>query len=180
MMDGRKSVAFRHPRPANTSEHQRLFGREPFFSADVSALEWDRSALEWEVPGTDPALSRILERHAQALLAEKPELGQAYADRVRTVLASALAGGTTTLESVATRLAMSARTLQRRLTSEGVTFDGLPDAVRLQLAVRYLTEPKVAISEVAYLLGYSEPSPFHRAFRRWTGTTPSEFRRTVV
>ena len=58
-----------------------------------------------------------------------------------------------------------------------MTFDGLLDDLRRQLATRYLADPKIGISEVAYLLGYSEPSPFHRAFKRWTGRTPAEARR---
>jgi AraC-like DNA-binding protein len=71
---------------------------------------------------------------------------------------------------------MSDRTLQRRLAAEHTTFDALLDEIRHQLALRYLADPKIAVSEVAYLLGYSEPSPFHRAFRRWTGATPGEIR----
>lgn len=72
---------------------------------------------------------------------------------------------------------MSERSLQRRLSDDGVTFDAVLDAVRRDLALRYLADPKIAVAEVAYLLGYSEPSPFHRAFKRWTGKTPTEARR---
>ena len=71
---------------------------------------------------------------------------------------------------------MSERTLQRRLKDEGVTFAALVDEVRPDLARMYLADPKLAIFEVAFLLGYSEPSAFNRAFRRWTGTSPSDFR----
>lgn len=77
---------------------------------------------------------------------------------------------------MAARLKMSERSLQRRLADEGVTFDALLDEVRRVLSLRYLADPSIAIAEVAYLLGYSEPSPFYRAFRRWTGTSPSEMR----
>ena len=66
--------------------------------------------------------------------------------------------------------------VQRRLADEGFTFDAILDDLRRDLALRYLSDKRIAIAEVAYLLGYSEPSPFHRAFKRWTGSTPNEMR----
>ena len=72
---------------------------------------------------------------------------------------------------------MSERSLQRRLEAEGTRFAALVDAVRKDLALRYLADPRLALGEVAYLLGFAEPSPFHRAFKRWTGTTPAAMRR---
>ena len=84
---------------------------------------------------------------------------------------------TASLEVVAERLGMSARTLQRKLHASGTSHQELLDEMRRDLAVRYLREPGMAVCEVAYLLGFSESSAFHRAFKRWTGTTPSEFRR---
>ena len=71
---------------------------------------------------------------------------------------------------------MSGRTLQRRLASEGVSYQQLLDETRKEAAVRYISEPTLAICEVAYLVGYSEPAPFHRAFKRWYGMTPEAFR----
>lgn len=173
------AVDFRHARPASTTEHVRLFGVEPRFSCEVNALEWESSVLERSVTSADPGLSRVIERQAQAMLAARPEPMTSYTERVRQLLTTALAqgGGEATLKSLASRLKMSERSLQRRLTDEGVTFDEVLDGLRRELSLRYLADPKLAISEVAYLLGYSEPSPFHRAFRRWTGTTPSEARR---
>jgi AraC-like DNA-binding protein len=75
---------------------------------------------------------------------------------------------------------MSARTLQRRLAGEGLSFDGVLDELRRELALRHLADRRVAIAEVAYLLGFSEPSAFHRAFKRWTGTTPGAARLEAV
>ncbi|MFO0658260.1 MAG: helix-turn-helix transcriptional regulator [Polyangiaceae bacterium] len=122
-------------------------------------------------------LSRVIERHAEALLLSLPELSSGVADRVRQALANGLSDGGVTLAEVAKRLKMSERSLQRKLASEGVSFDALLDEIRRDLALRYLSDRNIAIAEVAFLLGYSEPSPFHRAFKRWTGTTPSEARR---
>jgi AraC-like DNA-binding protein len=124
-------------------------------------------------------LSRVVIRHAEALLAALPvPAPDSSAHRVRRILADALADGEgqATLAAVADKLHMSERSLQRRLADEGLKFDALLDELRRELAVRYLQDRKVAIAEVAYLLGYSEPSAFHRAFKRWTGKTPSELR----
>jgi len=74
---------------------------------------------------------------------------------------------------------MSERSLQRRLAEESVRFEALTDDVRREMAARYLADRKVAIAEIAYLLGYSEPSAFHRAFKRWTGSTPAEARQRL-
>lgn len=175
-----RSVEFKHPRPAATGEHVRVFGVEPRFSAEINALEWDRDILERPNPTADPALARTILRHADSLLAALPEATASYADRVRRIIADKLGEGEATLRSVARQLKMSERSLQRRLTADGVTFDVLLDELRHQLALRYLADPQIAISEVAYLLGFSDPSPFHRAFKRWTGMTPSEARQRAV
>lgn len=169
-------VEFRHAAPRATGEHARVFGGAPKFSCVVNATEWHTRDLAREVPGADPALSRVVERHAEAVLAARPPPTASYVDRVRAQLLGSLAGGDATLASVARRSKMSERSLQRRLSAEGATFDVVLDGVRRELALRYLADPKIAVSEVAYLLGYSEPSPFHRAFRRWTGATPGDYR----
>jgi AraC-like DNA-binding protein len=170
------AVEFRHAAPRSTAEHVRTFGVEPRFSCEANVLELDRSVLDRPAPRADPALSRIIERQAEALLAARPAPTDTTADRVRRLLVAALGEGEASLLAVAEKLRMSERSLQRRLADEGTTFDALLEDLRKQLALRYLADPKVAIGEVAYLLGYSEPSPFHRAFKRWTGTTPKEFR----
>jgi AraC-like DNA-binding protein len=172
-----RAVEFVHARPASTAEHERLFGVVPRFSMPVNALEWDREDLERPNPNADPALARVMLRHADAVLATYPAPAARSSDRVRALIANELATGEITLARAAKALKMSERSLQRRLAEDGLTFDTLLDDVRRQLSLRYLADPTIAVSEVAYLLGYSEPSPFHRAFRRWTGKTPSEARR---
>jgi AraC-like DNA-binding protein len=87
-----------------------------------------------------------------------------------------LNAGHPSLERVAEHLGLSARTLQRKLQDLGTTHNELVDQIRHELATRYLAEKEMAICEVAYLLGFSEPSSFHRAFKRWTGTTPKDYR----
>lgn len=170
------AVEFVHARPASIAEHERLFGVTPRFSMAVNALEWNRELLEQPNPTADPALGRTILRHAEALLAERPAPTASHAERVRRILANKLGEGEISLARVAKDLKMSERSLQRRLADDGLTFDAILDDTRRQLSLRYLADPTIGVSEIAYLLGYSEPSPFHRAFRRWTGTTPSRSR----
>lgn len=172
-------VEFRHGRPDPNAVDllTRFFGREPKFAQRVNSITLEAAWLERALPAADPALFRVIDRHAEALLAALPEATPSTADRVRRALAQGLGGGTTTLTEIATRLKMSERSLQRKLAAEGMSFDTLLDEMRRDLALRYLSDQRIAISEVAYLLGYSEPSPFHRAFKRWTGVTPNEARR---
>jgi AraC-like DNA-binding protein len=95
---------------------------------------------------------------------------------VRRALASRIAAGTTRMSSIARQLGMSERTLHRRLAEDGVSYQDLLEEVRKAAAGRYLDESTLAIGEIAYLLGYSEPAAFHRAFKRWYATTPEHFR----
>ncbi len=170
------AVEFRHPAPPDLREHARLFGRTPRFSAEVNAVEFDAATLDQPSPTADPALSRLVERNAEALLALRPAPAVTQEERVRRLLPALLGEGQATLAHTAQRLKMSERSLQRRLAGEGLTFDALLEELRRDLSLRYLQDPKVAIAEVAYLVGYSEPSAFHRAFKRWTGRTPAEAR----
>lgn len=177
------AVEFRHAASSSLvamAEHRRIFGVEPRFSCTVNAVELDRALLERPIPKADPALSKVMERHAESLLAARPEPALGTADRVRRILAGALGEGEVSLAQVAAKLKMSERSLQRRLSDEAVSFDALLDDTRRDLALRYLADPKIAVAEVAYLLGYSEPSPFHRAFKRWTGKTPTEARKQAA
>jgi AraC-like DNA-binding protein len=174
------AVELRHPPPdaAARAEHVRLFGIAPRYGRAVNALEFPHDVAARPVASADPLLSRIVVRNAEALLAERPAAAETAAGKVRRILTALLgdddAGAS--LAAVSAKLHMSERSLQRRLADEGVTFDALLDELRRELAVRYLADEKVAIAEIAYLLGYSEPSAFHRAFKRWTGTTPAEAR----
>lgn len=175
-----RAVQLHHAAIAPSGEYRVTFGVEPHFGAEVNAIELERALVDRPLPSADPALFSVIRRHADALLAARPAPLEGTADRVRRLLADALGEGETTLRAMARRLKMSQRSLQRRLADEGVTFDALLDELRRDLALRYLSDQRVAIAEVAYLLGYSEPSPFHRAFKRWTGATPSEVRRRAA
>lgn len=171
------AVQFAHPAPANLAPYREAFGVRPRFDAEVSAIEFDAARLREPLPGADPGLSRIVTAHAERLLAELGPPQPGLAEQVRRFIAESLDQGAPTLRDVAQRLHLSERSLQRRLDEEGCRFAGLVEQVRRELALRYVADRKLALGEVAYLLGFAEPSPFHRAFKRWTGMTPAAARR---
>jgi AraC-like DNA-binding protein len=117
----------------------------------------------------------IVEAQVVALLANLPK-AEATTDAVRRFLAEELSNGQPRLEQLAPRLHMSARTLHRRLEQEGTNFRRILSDVRRELALRHLAEGRLAIGEIAFLLGFSEVSAFHRAFKQWTGHAPHAYR----
>jgi AraC-like DNA-binding protein len=173
-----REVSFQHHQPADISEHVRIFRSPLHFSSAVNEVVFDRSLLNLPMVEADPALCAVLDRHAAELLAKSPSRG-GFVDEVRALLFEAMQGGDATLEAVSRQLGTSPRTLQRKLREEGASHQDLLDEIRRDLSKRYLREPQMAICEVAYLLGFSEPSAFHRAFRRWTGITPKAYRRAA-
>lgn len=136
------------------------------------------SAAEWAAPiaGADEALSRLVEEHALILAARLPNPASGFFADVRSAVIATLSAGAG-VEEVARSLNMSARTLQRNLSDAGTTFREVCDLVRCELAKEYLADARTSIPEVAFLLGFSEQSSFHRAFQRWTGEAPGRWRR---
>lgn len=164
------ALTFAHPKPKQISEHARIFGKTPGFDSTVTSLTLPREILSYPVIEAYPGLSRIVMAHAEKQLAaaSAPDITTI----VRSHLAASMAQGPLTLSQIAQKMHLSERTLQRRLESEGVHFSHLSDEVRKELALRYIADPHLSMGEVAYLLGFSETSSFHRAFKRWTGMTP--------
>jgi len=166
---------FPHSTPEDTSEHGRLFGCTLKFGNDRSELVFSRDLLDMPFESADPQLQAILETQVLAMFQRLPK-GEAVTDSVRRLLAGELCNGEPSLEQIAPRLHMSARTLHRRLEDEGTTFRQVLAEVRREIAARHLSERRLAIGEIAFLLGFSEPSAFHRAFKRWTGHAPLAYR----
>jgi AraC-like DNA-binding protein len=169
-------VLFGHRRPADVREHERIFGAPLAFDQDVScALVFEASDLERSVVGADPRLLPIVQRYLDDMPAPA-SASDAWLCDVRGQIARAACDGHPELERIARRLGMAGRTLQRRLAERGLVWKRLVEDVRRELALRYLNDT-LPLTQVAFLLGYSELSAFYRAFRRWTGTTPAEYRR---
>jgi AraC-like DNA-binding protein len=113
--------------------------------------------------------------HAQQLL-DRLRRTDTTVGRVREEISTQLAAGGVSMRTTAKRMAMSVATLRRRLEGESATFAGIVDDIRRDLSMRYLNERGLTVSEVAFLLGFSSGAAFHRAFRRWNGASPAEYR----
>lgn len=170
-----REVWFQHAAPRDPAAHEAFFGCPVRFSSPETRLVLSRDVLDRAPPSRNPSLHTYLERHALAL-SEAFASRATIAERVRSLVAELLREGEPSQQEIARRLGMSERTLQRRLKDEDRSFADVLDGVRRELAVRYLGDPDLAIYEVAFLLGYAEPSSFHRAFRRWTGESPQDLR----
>jgi AraC-like DNA-binding protein len=170
-----EEVRFAFPRPQRTNLHEQVFGCHVSF--DRPRTELVIAERVWRTPtvGGSSEMLRVHEEHAERRIASLRPLEGARA-RVARLLVEELRGGTPSLERVARRMALSPRTLQRRLQAEGTSFAAVLDETRKVIADGYVREPNVALTEVAYLLGFSEPSAFSRAFQRWYGVAPSRYR----
>jgi AraC-like DNA-binding protein len=175
---GIREVWLPHPRPADTSHHEALFGCALRFEAPFPAVRMPEALMTVPMPHADSALAALLERHAAQELARLPKPG--FAQRVQEVVLELLPRGDAGAEQVAKKLHTSARTLHRRLSEEGTTFRELSDELRHHLALGYLYEKDLALSEIAFVLGFSNPNAFHKAFKRWTGTTAGAYRARVT
>jgi AraC-like DNA-binding protein len=168
-------VSFRHAAPVHLAEHRRVFRAPLSFGQPRNEMVVGRTLLDTPLVKSDPGLCAVLEPYVRELLERVPTT-TTLAQRVRHLVAEGLPS-VATAEVVARRLGRGRRTLNRQLGQEGVSFRSLVDELRHELALRYLAEPRMAVAEVGFLLGFSEASAFHRAFKRWTGITPAEHRR---
>jgi AraC-like DNA-binding protein len=167
-------ISFQH-QPDDVAAFERAMGCPVRTAASWNGVAVDRSTCRLPMRRRDPILRKFLERQADSILASMPARTGVEMD-VRRALASLVTAGTTRMSVVARQLGMSERTLQRRLAEDGVSFKELVEEVRKAAAGRYLEGSTLAIGEIAYLLGYSEPAAFHRAFKRWHAMTPEHFR----
>jgi AraC-like DNA-binding protein len=166
------------PGSADREAYKSLLRCPIRFAAPAAVFVVPRLELERAVEGADPALAELMEPHLERALAEASP-GSRAAVPVRRALVTMLGGQEPTLERVARRLGTTPRTLQRRLRDENTTFQDLLDSVRHEIALVHVGKQAASIDEIAWLLGFSNGSAFHRAFKRWTGITPGEFRRNL-
>jgi len=167
-------VRFRHASPSDRREHDELFRCPIEFGAAHTDLELDASALDLPLPEANDVYASIFQQQVELAIHRLPR-GHEMAAEVRALARVALAGGACTLTRTAELLGVTARTLQRRLQHEGTSFGALLDKLRSELALAYLGEGR-AVGEIAWLLGFSNATAFHHAFKRWTGTTPERHR----
>lgn len=167
-------ASFAHE-PDDVNELAKVLGCPVHARASWTGVTLSREACRLPLRRRDPGLGAWLERQAAATLARQPQ-GSGITFEVRRLLAASIPANTIDIADIARKLAMTARTLQRRLAREGTSFEKLRDLTRKSAAEAYLADPALSIGEVTYLLGYAEPTAFHRAFKRWHGLTPQAFR----
>jgi AraC-like DNA-binding protein len=170
-----KSVRFTHADPGYAAEYERIFQCPVIFGADRNAIEI--------TPIVEPELAQRLPRYVFGVLSERADalLAELSAQkstraRVEALLMARLHTGEASMDEIAGELALSRQTLFRRLKAEGATFEKVLDELRHRMALDYLSARKVSVNETAYLVGFSDPAAFSRAFKRWTGVSPSALR----
>lgn len=170
-----RAVFFKHPAPTVSVLHERFFGCPVLFESDRDALLFSKESLEVPNKVGDASISKFFDAHLEKSLAELGD-DAGLAQRVRIQVSQALSEGIPKVSDVARPMGMSGRTLQRRLSEQGHSFQGLVDEARRQLAERLLRQTEYSLTEIAYLTGFSEQSAFTRAFKRWAGQTPRSYR----
>ncbi|MFF0426626.1 AraC family transcriptional regulator [Streptomyces sp. NPDC004520] len=172
---GLRRVEFVHPEPPHAREYVLLFGAPCVFGAGRTAAVFDRADLDEPVLRDGEALKAFLRRAPVDVLVCADQ-DSTVTGRVRHLIGRALpAGPVPTPEQLADRLSVSPQTLRRQLAAEGTTYQRLRDQVRRDRAIAELAGGRVSIERLSRELGFSEPSAFHRAFRRWTGETPRSY-----
>ena len=173
------AVTYAHaepPGPAAEDEYRRVFGCPVSFSQPNTTMTFALGVAYMPIPLANPALLAQFERFADDLLAQL-QTTEPFTRTVTKIVLARLDDETLSIDTVARELAVSVRTLQNRLAAEGVVFSDLLRDVRRQLAQQYLRE-NYSVEQITYLLGFSEPSVFRKAFKKWWGVTPGEFRQS--
>ena len=168
------AIRLKHAAPATSRGHSEHYGVTPGFGAPLYELVYPAGLRDEPIASFNSRLRDYFDEECRRLVEKLGDATSTVA-RVRKLLIGAMDGADTTIETTASRLGMSPRSLQRRLADENTRYNDLLADVRADLAKRYLARGTVSASEVAYLIGFTEPSAFFKAFKRWTGMTPREF-----
>ena len=171
-------LAFRHQAAAADPTLHAWLGAEPGYGEPVCSIQIPHRLLVLPLTRAEPGLAAMLDRLAQDMLARLPEPDDLPL-RVRYAISSQLWTGECSLEAVARMLCMSPRSLQRRLQDCETSFNALVDNTRREAALELILDLEMTVSDIAVRIGFSEPSAFDRAFRRWTGCSPGHYRRTL-
>lgn len=174
-------VLIRQPAPSYRDMYRHVFGCPVSFDCQDDAIVFDSRDMARPLVSENSQIGAVLVEAAEGLLDRvAQEHGDGLRQRVAQSVHRLLRGGEPTLAAVASELFMSERTLQRKLSTEGLRFTDVLDEVRQQSALDYLRRRRITVDEVAFLLGFATPTSFFRAFKRWTGQTPEAWRRAMV
>ena len=174
-----QEVCFRNPRPADLRPYRQFFRCPVRFDQPTTSIRFASKFLERPLRQPDATLLGIVERQAQMLLGELPRSGDLERS-VRQALMQISRVGEMNIRDVAGRMSLSPRSLQRRLAEARCSFRDLREDTLRRLAFEYVADPRLTFAEIAWLLGYSEPSAFSRSFQRWAGQSPRDFRQAAV
>jgi AraC-like DNA-binding protein len=169
-------VRLAHQRTGTHSEFMEFFGGNVEFGADVDELAFPPTAGNVPVVSADPHLNKLLINYCEEALSRRRANRGSLRSSVENEVVPLLPHGKARAGEIARRLGVSQRTLTRCLAAEGLTFSGVLESLRVDLARRYLAEKELSISQIAWLLGYQEVSAFTHAFKRWNGETPRQAR----
>jgi len=171
------TVSFEHPEPAHEAEYARIFEGAARFEQSFTGIVIDRELLGAATLNQDREFHAALEAQAEKRVSRLAR-SMTYAQRVRELLIERGASTRTDMNAVAKALGLSARSLRRRLYDEGISYNTIAEGALATLAKQLLSDEARSIQETAYTMGFSDPSAFYRAFKRWTGTTPKTYRTT--
>lgn len=174
-----RRVDFRCEEPQQGADYRLFFGAPVQFSQPVSRLAFDRAVLKLPIVRSEQALKQFL-RDAPANILVRYRYDAGIAAAVRKRLRQAGPSGWSSFEALAAQMRISPSTLRHRLQNEGQSYAGIKDEIRRDLAIEMLLQGENSVGEIAAQLGYSEPSAFHRAFRKWTSKSPAAFRRETT
>ncbi|MCH2066220.1 MAG: AraC family transcriptional regulator [Shimia sp.] len=175
-----KQITFTHRRKHNAAELEKLLGCPVTFGAQWNSMQYRLADLDVPLSTSDEGLHKILQAHADLVLAQRPKNRADIELVVEKAIADRMATGQTSVSHVARDLGMSARTLARRLGDANTTYQTVLSNFRRAMADRYLKNSEMSQSEIAFLLGYSDVSSFASAFKRWTGQSPGERRQSLA
>jgi AraC-like DNA-binding protein len=173
-----EEVHFEHPKPLEAKEHEMAFNAPVYFSQSTNALLLRPEILSRPMPARD---SRLMDMMRMCLieLSSRTTADIGILDRIRTAVRARLVQGPLSLEDIADEVHLPIAVLHRELSANNASFKLLVEDVRRELAISYMKQRQLPLSEIALLLGYSELSAFSRAFRRWTGRSPRTFRSAI-
>lgn len=174
--DALREVRVEFSAPPYHADYAAAFPCPVYFAADENAVLLTRNAASRPLRTREPQLHAELVSLCEQKLRQLENESRLYS-RVQKVLGPLLRGNTPSLEEVADGLGMASWTLRRKLRDEGTSFQALLDESRRDLALAYMKDVGLSLGEIAYILGFSTPGAFQRAFKRWTGVTPGEYRR---
>jgi AraC-like DNA-binding protein len=166
---------FIHDQPSGSVEYAKFLGCPVKFGSDWDAVIYGEETTRLPVKDADTKLLELLEATCQSLLGPAPKERDLVRE-VQQLIIERLPTGSASIDSIAKELSMSSKTLERRLAEQGRSFSALLDRTRFNAVTHYLEETDMRLTQVAYLAGYTEPAALVRAFKRWTGETPSKFR----